>query len=96
MTKGSIIRFRPKPECFNEFLNNIKERNKDRALASPPTYYLITTSVEVIAIIFRKDTDLPSSATKGVNRLDTQRHLLTQYSKEDGHTIPLTGTLVEY
>ena len=96
MTKVSIIRFKPKPECFNEFLNNIKERNKDRALSKPPTNYLITTFDEVIAVIFRNENELSESSAKGVNWLNTQRNLLLEYSKEEGHTIPLTGNLVEY
>ena len=95
MTKGSIIRFKPKPECFEEFLNNIKERNRDRALTNPPTHYLLTTPNEVIAIIFRQEGEFSESSAKGVNWLDTQRHLLIEYSKQDGHTIPLTGTLIE-
>ena len=88
MTKGSIIRFKPKPECFEQFLNNIKERNRDRALAKPPTHYLLTTPDEVIAIIFRQESEFSDSSAKGVNWLDTQRHLLIDYSKLDGHTIP--------
>ena len=96
MTKVSIIRFKPKPECFDVFLNNIKERNRERALTKPPTHYLFTTPDEVIAIIFRQESKFSDSSAKGVNWLDTQRHLLIRYSKEDGHTIPLTGTLIEY
>ena len=96
MTKGSIIRFKPKPECFEEFLNNIKERNRERALAKPPTHYLLTTPDEVIAIIFRQESEFSESSAKGVNWLDSQRHLLIEYSIQDGHTIPLTGTLIEY
>ena len=96
MTKGSIIRFKPKPEYFDVFLNNIKERNRERALTKPPTHYLLTTPDEVIAIIFRQESEFSDSTAKGVNWLDTQRHLLIEYSKQDGHTIPLTGTLIEY
>ena len=96
MTKGSIIRFKPKPECFEQFLNNIKERNRDRALAKPPTHYLLTTPDEVIAIIFRQESEFSQSSANGVNWLDTQRHLLIEYSKQNGHSIPLTGTLIEY
>ena len=96
MTKVSTIRFKPKPECFDVFLNNIKERNRERALAKPPTHYLLTTPDEVIAVIFRPESEFSDNSAKGVNWLDTQRHLLIEYSKEDGHTIPLTGTLIEY
>ena len=55
MTKVSVIRFKPKPECFNEFLNNIKERNIDKANTTPPTHYLMTTADEVVAIAFRAE-----------------------------------------
>ena len=96
MTKVSVIRFKPKPECFKEFLNNIKERNIDKANATPPTHYLMTTADEVVAIAFRAESELSQSSAKGVNWLDTQRHLLLEYSKKDRHTIPLTGNLVEY
>ena len=95
-TKISIIRFRPKPECFNEFLTNVKEGSKERALSKPPTHYLMTTSDEVIAIVLRTETELSESSTRGVNWLDTQRHLLLEYNEEDRHSIPLTGNLVEY
>ena len=96
MNKVSVIRFKPKPECFNEFLNNIKERNIDKANTTPPTHYLMTTADEVVAIAFRAESELSQSSAKGVNWLDTQRHLLLEYNKEDRHTIPLTGNLVEY
>ena len=96
MTKVSVIRFKPKPECFKEFLNNIKERNIDKANATPPTHYLMTTADEVVAIAFRAESELSESSARGVNWLDSQRHLLLEYSKEDRHTIPLTGDLVEY
>ena len=95
-TKISIIRFRPKPECFDEFLTNVKERSKERALSKPPTHYLMITSDEVIAIVLRTETELSESSTRGVNWLDTQRHLLLEYNEEDRHSIPLTGNLVEY
>ncbi len=35
MTKVSIIRFKPKPESFDEFLNNIKVRNEEKANLNP-------------------------------------------------------------
>ena len=95
-TKISIIRFKPKPECFDEFLTNVKERSKERALSTPPTHYLMTTSDEVVAIVLRTENELSESSSRGVNWLDTQRHLLLEYNEEDRHSIPLTGNLVEY
>ena len=75
-TKISIIRFKPKPDCFDEFLKNVKEHSKERALSTPPTHYLMTTSDEVVAVVLRTETELSESSTRGVNWLDTQRHLL--------------------
>ena len=95
-TKVSIIRFRPKPDCFDEFLENIKERSKKRAMSTPRTHYLMTTSDEVVVIILRTENELSESSTRGVNWLDTQRHLLLAYNEVDRHSIPLTGNLVEY
>ena len=95
-TKISIIRFKPKPNCFDEFLKNVKKRSKERALSTPPTHYLMTTSDEVVAVVLRTETELSESSTRGVNWLDTQRHLLLEYNEEDRHSIPLTGNLVEY
>lgn len=96
MKKISVIRFRPKPECFDEFLSNIKERSRERALANPPTHFLMTTDEEVVAIVIRSESELAESSTRGVDWLDTQRHLLVEYSEQDRHTIPLTGTMVEH
>ena len=95
-TKISIIRFKPKPDCFDEFLKNVKERSKERALSTPPTHYLMTTPDEVVAIVLRTENELSESSSRGVNWLDTQRHLLLEYNEEDRHSIPLTGNLVEY
>ena len=95
-TKLSIIRFKPKPDCFDEFLTNVKERSKERALSVPRTHYLMTTSDEVVAIVLRTENELSESSSRGVNWLDTQRHLLLEYNEEDRHSIPLTGNLVEY
>ena len=95
-TKISIIRFKPKSDCFDEFLENVKERSKERAMSTPRTHYLMTTPDEVVAIVLRTETELSESSSRGVNWLDTQRHLLLEYNEEDRHSIPLTGNLVEY
>ena len=79
MTKGSIINLNQSLSVLN-FLNNIKERNRDRALANAYSLF-IDHSYEVIAIIFRPESEFSESSAKGVNWLDTQRHLLIEYSK---------------
>ena len=62
----------------------------------PPTRHIITTPDEVVAIAFRAEDELAENSARGVDWLDTQRHLLLEYSEEDKHTIPLTGTSVLY
>ena len=54
------------------------------------------TSDEVVAIAIRAEEEIAEDIARGVEWLDTQRHLLLQYNEEDKHTIPLTGTLVHY
>jgi len=37
MKKLSIIRFKPKPECFDEFLENVRANSRESRTANPPT-----------------------------------------------------------
>ena len=96
MKKLSIIRFKPKPECFDEFLANMREFSRDRGTSTPPSQYLMIKDGEIYAIIIRDGASLAESAQSGVGWLDTQRHLLQEYNKVDRHTLPTTGDLVEY
>mgnify|MGYP001167071726 FL=1 len=96
MTKLSIIRFKPKPGCFDEFLANSIEQSRDRGTANPPTQSLMTKDDEIYAIVIRDADGLQQNAAEGVNWLDTQRHLLQEFNEVDRHTIPLTGDLVDY
>ena len=50
MKKLSIIRFKPKPECFDEFLENVRANSREARTANPPTYYLMTHGEEIYAI----------------------------------------------
>ena len=96
MKKLSIIRFKPKPGCFDEFLANVKENSRERATASPPTHFVMTREDEIFAIAIRDAEAFQESASAGVNWLDTQRHLLQEFNEVDRHTLPMTGDLVEY
>ena len=95
MKKLSIIRFRPKPECFDEFLENARANSREARAANPPTHYLMTQGDEIYAIAIRDAEALQEKASKGVEWLDTQRHLLQEYNEVDRHTLPVTGDLVE-
>lgn len=48
MKKLSIIRFKPKPECFDEFLADMQEFSRDRGTSSPPSQYLMVKDGETL------------------------------------------------
>lgn len=95
MKKLSIIRFKPKPGCFDEFLANAAENSKESRTANPPTHFLMTRDDEIFAIVIRDADSLEQQSAQGVNWLDTQRHLLQEFNEVDRHTIPMTGNLYE-
>ena len=96
MKKMSIIRFRPKNGCMDEFIEASLKFSKDRGTAVPPTHFLMKSGEEVIAVVIRDSDTLNESMSGGVDWLDTQRHLLEEFNEVDRHTIPLTGDLIEY
>ena len=65
------------------------------ARREPPTHYLMTHGEEIYAIAIRDADVLQEKASKGVEWLDTQRHLLQEWNEVDRHTLPVTGDLVE-
>ena len=95
MKKLSIIRFKPKPECFDEFLKNILANSRERRTANPPTHYIMTHGDEIYGGVIRDADALQEIASKGVEWLDTQRHLLQEWNAVDRHTLAGTGDLVE-
>ena len=95
MKKLSIIRFKPKPECYDEFLENILSNSRENRTANPPTQYIMTQGDEIYGVVIRDADTLQESASKGVNWLDTQRHLLQEYNEVDRHSLPVTGNLVD-
>src|SRR6056300_541051 len=94
MTKKlSIIRFKPKPEHYDQFLADVIENGKDR---DPNTHYTVTTADEVIAVVIRDADSFEQSAQDGVvNWLDERRPMLQEYDPVNRHTLPLSGDLVE-
>ena len=94
MTKKlSIVRFKPKPEHFDEFIAAIKERNNgDTAMTE---FKLMKTATEVVAIGVRDPSVFDESVQSGVEWLDQHRHMLQEYDPINRHTIPMTGGLVE-
>ena len=91
--KLSIIRFKPKPEHYDQFLADVIENGKDR---DPNTHFTVTTDDEVIAVVIRDADGFEQSAKDGVvNWLDERRPMLQEYDPVNRHTLPMTGDLVE-
>ena len=93
MTKKlSIVRFKPKPECFDEFLQNIQKWHAQ--VFTDGDHRLMRTDEEVVAIVVRDSEMLDENIKRGVTWLDSQRPLLQEYNDVDRHTMPMTGDLV--
>ena len=91
--KLSIIRFKPKPEHYDQFLADVLENNKDK---DPNTRFAVKAGDEVIVVAIRAADGFEERAKERVvNWLDERRPMLQEYDPVNRHTIPLTGDLVE-
>ena len=90
MQKLSIIRFKPKSECFDEFVMNLTSFNEKKHRI----FHLMRSGDELHAIVIRDASILEQDASDGVKWLDDQRHLLQEYDVDNKHTIPLSGDLL--
>ena len=90
MQKLSIIRFKPKSECFDEFVMNLTSFNEKKHRI----FHLMRSGDELHAIVIRDASILEQDASDGVKWLDNQRHLLQEYDVDNKHTIPLSGDLL--
>ena len=91
--KLSIIRFKPKPEHYDQFLADVLENNKDK---DPNTRFAVSAGDEVIVVAIRDADGFEQRAKdRVVNWLDERRPMLQEYDPVNRHTIPLTGDLVE-
>jgi hypothetical protein len=90
MQKLSIIKFKPKPECFDEFVASITDFNETKHRI----FHLMQSGDELHVIIIRNSDVLAQDAADGVNWLDGQRHLLQEFDAINKHTIPLSGELL--
>ena len=94
MTKKlSIVRFKPKPEHFDEFVQLLKARyESDPAMTDTK---IMATEDEVVGIVVRDTKIFSENVQSGVEYLNTVRHMLQEYDPVNRHTIPMTGDLVE-
>ena len=90
MQKLSIIKFKPKQGCLDEFAANLIAFNDAKHLV----FHLMQSGDELHAIVIRDAEILTQDAADGVNWLDGQRHLLQEFDPVNKHTIPLSGDLL--
>ena len=95
MKKLTIVRFKPKPEHFDAFVQELKQASKAPDRTAILNSFVMTKDDEVFSIVIRHADKLEEDAKRGVQTLDGMRHMLQEYNKVDRHTIPLTGDLVE-
>ena len=90
MQKLSIIKFKPKQGCLDEFVANLIAFND----AKHRVFHLMQSGDELHAIVIRDADILTQDAAAGVQFLDGQRHLLQEFDPVNRHTIPLSGDLL--
>jgi len=95
MKKLSVIRFKPKPEHFSEFVQSLKQHITMPERTAITDAFVMTKNDEVYSVVVRHADQLESDAAQGVEYLNTVRHMLQEYNETDRHTIPVTGDLVE-
>ncbi len=95
MKKLTIVRFKPKPEHFDAFVQELKQASTAPDRTAILNSFVMTKDDEVFSIVIRHADKLEEDAKRGVQTLDGMRHMLQEYNELDRHTIPLTGDLVE-
>ena len=95
MKKLTIVRFKPKPEHFDAFVQELKQASTAPDRTAILNSFVMTKDDEVFSVVIRHADKLEEDAKRGVQTLDGMRHMLQEYNEVDRHTIPLTGDLVE-
>ena len=95
MKKLTIVRFKPKPEHFDAFVQELKQASTAPDRTAILNSFVMTKDDEVFSIVIRHADKLEEDAKRGVQTLDGMRHMLQEYNELDRHMIPLTGDLVE-
>ena len=90
MQKLSIIKFKPKPDCLDEFAANLNALLETKH----QVFHLMRAGDELHSVVIRDAEILEQDAADGVNWLDGQRHLLQEFDADNKHTIPLSGNLL--
>ena len=94
MQKMSVIRFKPKSEFYDEFLDELMNLVDEGRRATPQTRWVLKKDDEIISIAIRDEIGFADNVKGGVNWLDTVRHMLHEWNPRDRHTLPLTGEII--
>jgi len=94
MKRMSVIRFKPKPECYDEFLDALKALQAGRAQADPPAAWTLKHDDELIRVVIRDEEEFAADISN-TRWLDSVRHLLEEHNDVDRHAIPLTGEILD-
>ena len=97
MKAMSIIRFKPKPENYDEFIDVQTYRNaKKREEFPDQKRWLFQFGDEVVYVKISPSIEtLVDQQPESLSSLDDVRHMLEPYSDEDGHTIAMSGVIMD-
>jgi len=98
MKTVSVVRMKPKPEFYDEFVADCRERAKWWREKSPQMLkrYVACSDDEVIEISIMDDVDFViEKQESGLRWLDERRHMLVEYNTEDRHTLPISGLIID-
>ncbi|MDP6029905.1 MAG: hypothetical protein QGH08_00340 [Arenicellales bacterium] len=94
MRKMSTVRYKPKPECYDEFLEALQTLQNERATAVLPAAWTLKNNYEIIRVVTRSLEEF-SPDLSNTNWLDTVRHLIQEFNEVGRHAIPFTGDIVQ-
>ena len=97
MKTVSAVRFKPKPECYDEFLEECKKRSAWRREHPNVLQRIIACSdKEVIEITIIDDLEFVLEKQESdLTWLDGLRHMLEEYNEQDRHTLPISGLIID-
>ena len=93
----SVIRFKPKPENYEEFINIQTSRNAKKRQEFPnQKRWLFQFGDEVIYVKISPSIEtLVDQQPESLSSLDDVRHMLEPYSEDDGHTLAMSGVIID-
>ena len=81
MKKLTIVRFKPKPEHFDAFVQELKQASTAPDRTAILNSFVMTKDDEVFSIVIRHADKLEEDAKRGVQTLDGMRHMLQEYNE---------------